>query len=100
MRRLSGRPVERVELGFVAQLRRSACDGGVTSRIPHSPIISSGRRFAIAYKLCGSTSTTAVSPARRIAGAAAESRCAACDAIRRGCVVFADELRAMLAAEP
>ena len=53
------------------------------------PLRVGGGRPAMDYKLCGSTSTTAVSPARRIAGAAAESRCAACDAIRRGCVVFA-----------
>src|SRR5262249_56834651 len=34
----------------------------------------------LAHSDCGSTSTTAVSPARRIAGAAAESRRAACEA--------------------
>ena len=39
--------------------------------------------------ICGSTSTTAVSPARRIAGAAAASRRAACGATARGASVFA-----------
>ena len=41
------------------------------------------------YKLCGSTSTTAVTPALRIAAAASPSSAAARAAMRRGCSVFA-----------
>jgi hypothetical protein len=49
--------------------------------------------------LCGSTSTTAVTPALRIAGAAAASSCAArADPSRLG--RLGDELRAVAAAQP
>src|SRR4051812_33927353 len=44
MRRGSGFPTSGLTSCSPASRSRSAADGGVTSRIPHSPMISSGRR--------------------------------------------------------
>src|SRR5581483_1454731 len=84
---------ERVQLGVLGELlplglrrRRDVADPPLADDLLgpalHDPIVP-------AQSDCGSTSTTAVNPARRMLGAAAASRRPACAAIRRGSFVFA-----------